>query len=236
MKIAFTSVQDKVFIIRVNKNSQGTCFLLEHKSKKYLVTAKHLFSNLQVNNLVEIGEYNSIGEIVFCPINATFSCSNLADLIYFDVTLDIKFSLLKGLVPLYKYHPNDYDETAFFGFPSGMTFTNYNKTKYPTPLIKTAHFMALVEENGIKHILIDAISTLGFSGSPVLVMKDDSLRVIGIAVSNRFTPTKSVEQLGTDLLNGIYTKDPCHIVNVIHIELVEKIADNIALQDFNKIA
>ena len=72
-------------------NGLATAFTIENESIQYIVTAKHLFDNVQCGDIVSIGilnsrHYFSVNVVVWFHQNTTIDCAVLKTAPYIEVT------------------------------------------------------------------------------------------------------------------------------------------------------
>lgn len=171
-KLITTNIIQRVLFVNYQQ-SVGTAFTVEKNNKQYLVSAKHVFTKLTKPDVIRIFNDNVWKDLDVKPI---FCEDNSIDIIAFDLGD-------KKITPTHKIELGvggiNYGQDAFFlGFPySKFTDSGQINNKYPFPFVKKAIISAI--DKGV--LFLDGHNNRGFSGGPVVVVKDDrTIKVIGV--------------------------------------------------------
>jgi hypothetical protein len=141
----------------------GTAFTIEVDGREYLITAKHVVSEL-LNTKNEVQICRSDGQ---CPAMEV-------TILRCDDPIDIAILVLRRpMSPRSQVRPElrglVYGQDIFFlGFPFGLNTMLGTDPHYPVPLIKKGTASGEVRINGATVILIDGHNNPGFSGGPVV--------------------------------------------------------------------
>jgi hypothetical protein len=170
-------VIQRVFHIQV-ANAVGTAFAVDVDGRQYLITAKHLASQIPYPG--KIGIYH---EGVWKHIDVSLTGHADGD----DVSVLACNLRLAPDLPL-RVTTKDmvYGQEVFFlGFPLGL-ISNVGPINrdFPLPIIKRATLASQIEINGKKVELLDGINNPGFSGGPVVCVPPgyalNDFQVIGV--------------------------------------------------------
>ena len=155
-----TNVIRRVFHIQIGP-SIGTAFAIDHLSKQYLVTARHLVEAQSDEVKISI-----LHDGLWKRLTTTLVGSAEGEV---DITV---LAPNLQLAPMHPLIPSLKDiilaqQVFFLGFPHGMTGENkeFNRD-FPLPLIK-AGILSGISDQGQK-IWIDGHNNKGFSGGPVV--------------------------------------------------------------------
>jgi S1-C subfamily serine protease len=156
-----SNVLTRVLMIRVG-NSTGTGFTMEVDGRQYLITAKHVVSNLKPEGLIEIFKDDR-----WVPIAVKkFLC---------DDPIDIAVLIPPAqLTATFTFKPTTDglffgQDALFLGFPYGWFMSGGSANSlYPFALIKRGIISAIVKEKGISIVLLDGYNNPGFSGGPMV--------------------------------------------------------------------
>ncbi len=175
-----TNVLSRVFHIAW-RDSTGTAFTIDHASKQYLVTARHVvkgidsgdsirvFHEEQWKNLtvdvVGIGDGDADVAVLSCPIRISPSLDLAAS----------QANLIYG------------QQVFFLGYPYGMDSGGEKINRgLPLPFVKSGIVSAL-EFGDVSKIYLDAHGNTGFSGGPVVFApvggSATDLRVAGVVAN-----------------------------------------------------
>lgn len=178
------NIINRTYHISVN-NDMGSSFTIEHKGEQYLISAKHVIESIEFEN----------GDFVTIQIFHNGKWKNLNCQAYTHENDDIDIVVLKtsqvefnklpikiGMKDLYLAR-----DIYFLGFPYGM-FTEDDdgqvNQKFPIPFVKKGIFSAIITNNGVTSMYIDAHNNIGFSGGPVVTIdKNNSVQITGVNVS-----------------------------------------------------
>ena len=202
-----SNVIHRTFRIKRGK-STGTAFTVDHESKQYLVTARHvvkgivsgdyinifhdkLWKNIAVE-VVGIGDGEMDVAVLSCPIQ-----------------LSPRHPLDAGLAGLV-YGQQVYFLGFPFGWDSGQEALNRG---LPLPFVKSGILSAMPPPDPVEKIYLDAHGNKGFSGGPVVFVpngqrpdRHTEFRLAGIVANyplpphtNSYTPV--VDQNGKPIVN-----------------------------------
>ena len=223
-----TNVLSRIFHIKW-RDSTGTAFAIDHASKQYLVTARHVvkgidsgdsirvFHEEQWKNLavdvVGIGDGDADVAVLSCPIRISPSL---------DLTAS-QANLTYG------------QQVFFLGFPYRMDSTGEKINRgLPLPFVKSG-IVSAFEFGDVSKIYLDAHGNPGFSGGPVVFApmggSATDLRVAGV-VAHYPTPLQPVVDQNRNTITdpegkpaGLYVQENPGILVAIGIrhviELIE---------------
>ncbi|MDP2922159.1 MAG: serine protease [Candidatus Omnitrophota bacterium] len=174
-----TNIIQRVFLLR-NNGGQGTSFTVEHKNKQFLISAKHIFANI------------NDGEDAIFSIYHANSWEALTAEVHYHPNLSIDIAVIDLAIDLSPRHKLEATEANiilgqdvfFLGFPYGMfTDSNTINNGFPFPFVKKAICSSLTfnaSEGG--RIYLDGHNNPGFSGGPVVFQDIHSkkLKVCGV--------------------------------------------------------
>lgn len=157
-----TNAIQRTFHIKVG-GSTGTCFTIDVESKQYLVTAKHVISDLDGDVQIEIyhgGEWKVV---------------NVSIVGHSEGEIDVSVMAARTqLSPSYSLEPTAagliYGQEVFFlGFPYQMAgdMGPLNRD-FPLPFVKSAIVSCMYSENEAQLYFLDGHNNPGFSGGPVI--------------------------------------------------------------------
>ena len=160
-----TNIIQRVFLIRIN-DVQGTSFTIEHGGKQFLISAKHIFINI-----------NDKGNVTFL-IFRSGSWGVLTSKIHYHTNPIIDIAVIELVSDLSPRHELEITEgnmvlgqdVFFLGFPYGLfTDSNTINNGFPFPFVKKAICSSItfnVSEGG--RIYLDGHNNPGFSGGPAV--------------------------------------------------------------------
>lgn len=151
------------------KDSIGTAFTIEADGRQYLISAKHIFSAEPVAPALKIFMNGTWVEYPYKRIEVQPASVDIAVL-----------ALEKQISPLHSITLRTTgmflsEEVFFLGFPLGLQIDGLQLNNgYPLPLVK--HGIISYFSPGAKGEpnLIDAMNVVGFSGGPVVQVKDQN--------------------------------------------------------------
>ena len=145
------------------KNSTGTGFTVDHGSKQYLVTARHVVDGIKSGDVIKIFHENAWRDLDVDVVGigkgeedaAVFACS---------VQLSPSLPLVPSAANLF------YGQAVqFLGYPFGWNSGGENVNRgIPLPFVKAGIISALDFDGDVKWIFLDAHGNKGFSGGPVV--------------------------------------------------------------------
>lgn len=188
----------------IQATEQGTCFSIDYKGKYYLVTARHIVSELPVSNAtVKIrlrGEWKELKVVrVILPESK-------------DV--DVAALLPDQSIPKPSYSvslSDDHDlymgqQLWFLGYPFLEGMGSHFPNGVEAPFIKRGTLSAIDSRTPENHILyIDGFNNEGFSGGPIVFWDLDKhvYKIAGVVDAYREQPAKTLingQQVDTTLL------------------------------------
>lgn len=181
-KLVTSDFLQRVFLVRYI-DSIGTTFLIEHNSKNYFVTAKHLL------------KHPSFGQQITIEIYKESQWFKMSGIVYTDTLTNVDIAVIepsnfKNVYSAFKIESTNLalgDEGYFLGFPYGFSTLDKSNLNdgFPFPLIKQAVLSGIYPENGITYLLLDGHNNPGFSGGPVLFLDParKSYHLAGIVTS-----------------------------------------------------
>lgn len=163
-----SNVIQRVFKIK-NNGSVGTIFTIEIDNKQYIITAKHLATNIYDSAQVMIYHENQWKTIDFKLIG---HCPDPIDISVFATDIQLTPSNLPseptcdGIV---------YGQDVYFlGFPYDLSGMGESINRgFPMPFVKKAILSAIINENNITLLCLDGHNNPGFSGGPVVFQKSN---------------------------------------------------------------
>ena len=188
-----SAILQRVFKIQV-EDMMGTGFIVEKEGKKFLVTAKHLFNNVNYPEKTTVEIYTENG---FEKINNQIKYATQSDVAVIQTS---RFDS-------YHFEKVNYTTEGLFlsqevfmlGFPYGYQIESYKLNNgYPLPLVKHGIVAGFMEDN---KLWIDWDNNQGFSGGPVVYRRlneegySDIEYIGGIIVSYISHPIDADEKL-----------------------------------------
>lgn len=158
--------------------SVGTMFALEVGSQQYLITARHVVKGL--NGVCEI-EWEDGWQAM--PVELVGHGDGPIDI----SVLSTQHHLPESLYPKWKSPEIDSDlklgqDVRFYGFPFGWSTTRGGRT-VPIPLVKAgivSGFFGQTSFGPRSSFLVDGHNNPGFSGGPLVSIRDGQYRVAGV--------------------------------------------------------
>ena len=142
----------------------GTSFLLKQNEKIFLITAKHLFEELNYPKdlSIKLQINRSLTELI---VSAKYSCDSEGDIAVLEPITPIELNLTKDIT--YSIAGTNFGQDVFFlGFPyhTEQSLISLADGENPIPIIKRACFSGMLSPS---QILLDGINIKGFSGGPI---------------------------------------------------------------------
>jgi len=173
-----TDILQRVFFI-ATENDTGTAFTMEHNDIQYLVSAKHIFEDLENDDIFENGnivEFNIFHDSKWKKIE-------LKGLIHYIEDIDmIVFPLKNDLSPRNKLQISFTEmrvsqDIFFLGFPYGMYTQDIKSVNnhFPIPFVKKG-ILSAFDHNEITGSIgyLDGHTNPGFSGGPIVYKTIDT--------------------------------------------------------------
>jgi hypothetical protein len=167
------NVFERVLNVRVNagtpKEKAATAFTIDVDGREYLITAKHVVSDLKERDKIEI--FINGG---WSPLNVQiFPCDDPIDIAVLipPHQMTVNFELSADATSVFVGQ-----QAYFLGFPYGIQIPSYGATgPYPLAMVKGGIISAVLHIGGPSSntamILLDGYNNPGFSGGPI-VYKD----------------------------------------------------------------
>jgi len=179
-------ILQSVFEIRFGEAS-GSCFIVSIENNDYLITAKHLFPNINTKTTINAEVLNNTGWHYFTCKLLIHSNPNI-DVAVLDLgTHDRKENLFdlnsKGIAIS--------QDCYFLGFPFGLKMDDKDgkmNSGYPLPFVKKGIISSFYNSSNTGfQIFLDGHNNPGFSGGPVVITNtinasDDlhRMKIIGV--------------------------------------------------------
>lgn len=182
--------------IRLN-GQQGTSFMIEENSRRYLITAKHIGQH--ITDSVEIEWENGW---VTIPIRIVGHSDDDTTVAYCEQ------DLARMLLPDWSPPPilsglSLGEDVRFYGFPLGMS-TSRGKSTVPVPLVKQGIISGFYGKDQLSEdssFWIDGHNNPGFSGGPVVSIRNGVFSVSGVISGYRYymEPVLASDQQQTEI-------------------------------------
>lgn len=177
-----TNVIQRTFHIRLG-NSTGTCFTIDVEGKQYIVTAKHVVSNINQVQQVSIFQDNQWKDM---DVTLVGHCNEEIDISVLTTNVRLSPDFPLPTVGNIIYGQDVY----FLGFPYGMTgeIGQMNRD-FPLPFVKKAIVSCLhTTPTDAQLLFLDGHNNPGFSGGPVVFKEpnNDSFKVAGVISGYRY--------------------------------------------------
>ncbi|MHA8088007.1 S1 family peptidase [Aquirufa sp. Wall-65K1] len=146
-----------------HKESSGTCFIINHNSKQYLISAKHIFPNSINKDIVDI-------KVTGASINRTLKAKilfhniDIVDIAVLEIE-QIHFGEVLSLKTSSSFHIGQ--ECIFLGFPL-YDFLRSSTSIGDVALVKKAIVSGRLSKDKVITILLDGHNNPGFSGGPII--------------------------------------------------------------------
>lgn len=175
-----TNIIHRTFHIRWN-DSTGTGFTIDHNSKQYLVTARHVVHGIESGNAIKIFHDEEWKNLVVNVVGIGKGDVDVAVLAC-SVRLSPSHPLIASAEDIVYGQP-----VSFLGYPFGWHAGGEQINRgVPLPFVK-AGIVSAIESGDVVRIFLDAHVNKGFSGGPVVFVPygqpQNKLRVAGIVVS-----------------------------------------------------
>ena len=158
-----TNVSSRTFFVKFG-SSTGTAFTVEHDSKQYLVTARHVIEGIKSGDAIDVFHDRQWKRLVVQVVGIGEEESDIAVLaapLQVSPTWPLEASAGGMMLGQQVY---------FLGFPFGWDGGGEHITNgYPMPFVKSGVLSAIIAGNPNK-IYLDAHVNEGFSGGPIVFM------------------------------------------------------------------
>lgn len=171
-----SNIITKVFRIKSGRNA-GSCFTIDHRSKQYICTARHVVNEFN-GSAIEILHEKAWKTLQVRLVGHSFAGADISVFLS-DVRLSeplpLKYSS-KGLTYSQDVH--------FLGFPYGLTSGGENINRsFPIPFVKSGICSAMYTEGEISYFFVDGHNNKGFSGGPVVFISPGNELAVAAVVS-----------------------------------------------------
>ncbi len=180
--------------------STGTAFTIDHDSKQYLVTARHVVKGIKIRDTIEVFHKNKWKRLGVNVVGIGKDDSDIAVLacsMQLSPTLPLvadNIGIVHGQPVWFLGYP--------FGWDSGSEQINYGR---PVPFVKGGLLSAIVSGN-VEKLYLDAHNNLGFSGGPVVFVPSgkptNELRLAGVISGYPAPLIPIVDHDGAQIKNG----------------------------------
>ena len=177
----FEDILRKTSYIKLGKFT-GTGFFLDWGKERFLITAKHLAQH-------DLSDSYVFYRDVWLPLSGNLKlighCKNDIDISVLQPDIDMADLQLPQCAV--ENNLKFTDEVMFFGYPLGLA-TSYSKSDRPISLVKrgiVSGFFGADLSSGRESFWIDAVNVPGFSGGPVVCVRDGGYAIAGV-VSGRY--------------------------------------------------
>ena len=175
-----SNIIHRTFHIQWNGDT-GTSFTIDHGSKQYLVTARHVVDGIESGNAIKIFHDNKWKELVVNVVGIGKGNVDVA-VVACSVRLSPSLPLIASSKDITYGHP-----VSFLGYPFGWDAGNEQINRgVPLPFVKAGIVSAMVFGD-ISWFFLDAHGNKGFSGGPMVFVPygqpKNELRVAGIIVA-----------------------------------------------------
>ncbi|MDD3923286.1 MAG: hypothetical protein PHY39_07160 [Endomicrobiaceae bacterium] len=173
-----TNIIQRVLFVKYG-SSIASSFTIEIDDRQYLISAKHVFPKIKSEDIIQIFKDGAWKNLKVEPI---FCEDKEIDIVAFNLPNN------KIITPKHKIDNGiggvKYAQDAFFlGYPYGLhSDSGEINNNYPFPFIKKCIISAIEK----KIIYLDGHNNRGFSGGPVVILKNDTsndLQIIGVVNS-----------------------------------------------------
>ena len=184
-------------------NQQGTAFLLEQNSRRYLITAKHI--GIHIVDFVHLAWETGW---VSVPVRVIGHSADDTTVLYFEDDLARKL-VSEWTPPLILTDLKLGEDVRFYGYPLGMSISRGPST-VPTPLVKSGIISGFYGTENLgedSSFWIDGHNNPGFSGGPVVSIRNGVYAIAGVisayyqSEQNVFSLDKQNSAIGTVQLN-----------------------------------
>ena len=161
-------ILQRVFQIRANPNSSGSCFTIDYDGKQYICTAKHLLDGKKQDHI----EIRHDGGWKCLKVTVVGFGADASDIVVLSPAKQLSASTRIG----YGWTNMNYGtEMRILGFPLGLSIAddgNLNRA-FPFPLVKGAILSGFAMDVP-RRLFLDCYNNPGFSGGPVVHVPSNS--------------------------------------------------------------
>lgn len=202
----------------------GTCFLMKHSNKEYLITAKHLFRSEGYLTKSEIQIFENKAWTNY-PCTIHYHYEDMVDIAVLEV--DLRNKCKQNILTWSRANMALSQDMYFCGFPYKIINVSWN-TQYPIPVVKKGILACIEQLNGVEFLLLDGHNNLGFSGGPVIykqiVNGDYSEYICGVISRYKVQENFLMEN---EKGEKIFTEENSGIIEVCSIKHAIEIIDTI---------
>ena len=226
--MAVTNILYRTFLIGWG-GDLGTAFTIDHASKQYLVTARHVVKGIESGNAIKLFHEGKWKDL-------TVNVVGIGKEKDMDIAVLACSIRLSPSFPLVASHENLKlgQAVSFFGYPFGWGGGGEEINRgIPLPFVKAGIVSAMILED-VSKIYLDAHNNEGFSGGPVVFTLNrrskDRWRVAGVIVNYPAPFRPIVDRDGNSLTNPMgkaigYVQENPGIAVAIHIRHVVELID-----------
>jgi len=190
-----SNVLARTFFIQSSKGT-GTGFTLDFEKGQFLVTAKHVLDHGASTRQIEVYHESEWKTLSVEPVPA-------ADEKVEAIALKLPYQISPNLILETSLELFVSQELFFLGFPFGLfTDASLHNNGFPMPFVKRATCAAFGgdSESRVQVIFLDGIGNRGFSGGPIISLKNGWKRpsVVGV-VDSAFLDERPVLLHGKEL-------------------------------------
>ena len=157
-----TNVAYRTFLIGW-RGDLGTAFTIDHASKQYLVTARHVVKGIESGNVIKLFHEGKWKDL-------TVNVVGIGKGEYIDVAVLACSMRLSPSFPLVasKEKLQGGQAVSFFGYPFGWGGGGERINRgFPLPIMK-AGIISVLDSETVPYLYLDAHGNKGFSGGPVV--------------------------------------------------------------------
>ena len=174
----------RTYQIMVPSGHTGTMFLLDVDGRQYIITAKHLVQE-SIDPIYIYWE----GGWQLLPVNLVDHCEGEVDISVLHTNQNLSQMLYpQGNGLAIETDPKLAEEVRFYGFPHGWN-TSRGGQSVPVALVKRgiiSGFFGAPLGSTEESFLIDGHNNPGFSGGPVVAIRDGEYKVAGVISAYRY--------------------------------------------------
>ena len=187
-------VLEKIFLIQ-RGNNYGSSFAYKVGSKQYLITAKHLFTDIANDDSFKIkifhdGQWKSI-RVKAVVLESIENYDAIALELNTPLISDINYILSADSLTLGQ-------DLYFLGFPYGLYSPSKINRGFPLPLVKKGCLSGINFNGSFAELIIDGHNNPGFSGGPIVTQNifTGNIQIIGIIHAFRKANQETGENSG----------------------------------------
>lgn len=214
------------------EKSTGTAFTVENisKTKQFLVTARHIFKDIQHNSTIDVKIKTING---WMRVNTVIHYPS-------DHDVDIAVMELVSTVYVRKTYPKELSSAGiilgqdmfFLGFPFGlcMNVSHHINDGFPLPLVKKcclSMFESKTGKSGDGIMILDGINNPGFSGGPVCFIDHDTKKPKIGGVISAYKVNESKVFFTIEQADSAYVKENTGLIIAHDIWWAREIIDSL---------